>query len=162
MRAKLTAIAAFCLFIALSPTSVRAQSSDILQLSLKREFGRAEFRECTLDLAFGEAGGRAGLHCVRLFIRSQTPQHPRHERTMTKEEANRLLRLAHDSDLLSGGHIGSDGTSADGVLETVTVTQSGRTAILVTSDNPTFTTGSRRELLDLLSAIFDEMMKKAK
>jgi hypothetical protein len=126
---------------------------------LKQEFGRAVFRECRLDVVVYGGPGRASVYCVR---NAAQPSELLHERALTPEEANRLLALARESNLLSGGNVGTDLTPGDGIFETLKVTESGQTAVLVTSGNSTFTMGSRRNLLDLLHTLLNELIKGAK
>ena len=128
---------------------------------LKQEFGRALFSECRLDVVVNGGPGRASVYCVR-NVSKVPPYERQHERALTLEEADRLLVLARGSNLLSGGNIGTDSTPSDGIFETLKVTESGQTAVLVTSGNSTFTMGGRRNLLDFLHTLLSEMMKSAK
>jgi len=128
---------------------------------LKQEFGRALFSECRLDVVVYGGPGRASVYCVRNVFK-EPPYELQHERALTPEEANRLLVLARGSNLLSGGNVGTDSTPSDGIFETLKVTESGQTAVLVTSGNSTFMMGSRRNLLALLHTLLNELMKSAK
>ena len=145
--------------LALAQPAVSAQPARAIQMSLKQEFGRAVFRECRLDVGVYGGPGRASVFCVR---NAAPPSELLHERALTPEEANRLLALARESNLLSGGNVGTDLTPGDGIFETLKVTESGQTAVLVTSGNSTFTMGSRRNLLDLLHTLLNELIKGAK
>ena len=128
---------------------------------LKQEFGRALFSECRLDVVVYGGPGRASVYCVR-NVSKAPPYELQHERALTPEEANQLLVLARGSNLLSGSSVGADSTASDGIFETLKVTESGQTAVLVTSGNSTFMMGSRRNLLELLHTLLNELMKSAK
>ena len=145
--------------LALAQPAVWAQPARASQMVLKQEFGRAVFRECRLDIVVYGGPGRASVRCVR---RAAPPSELLQERALTSEEANRLLVLARESSLLAGGNVGTDMTPSDGIFETLKVTESGQTAVLVTSGNSTFKNGSRRNLLDLLHTLLNELIKDAK
>ena len=157
----------FSLLLTLAPLlpwaqpAASAQPATAIQMLLKQEFGRALFSECRLDVVVSGGPGRASVYCVRNVFKAP-PSELQHERALTPEEANRLLLLARASNLLSGGNVGTDGTPSDGIFETLKVTESGQTAVLVTSGNSTFTMGSRRNLLDLLHTLLNDLIKGAK
>ena len=147
--------------LALAQPAASAQPARAIQMSLKQEFGRALFSECRLDVVVYGGPGRASVYCVR-NVSKAPPSELQHERALTPEEANQLLVLARGSNLLSGSSVGADLTASDGIFETLKVTESGQTAVLVTSGNSTFTMGSRRNLLELLHTLLNELMKSAK
>jgi len=147
--------------LALAQPAASAQPARAIQMSLKQEFGRALFSECRLDVVVYGGPGRASVYCVRNLSKAP-PSELQHERALTPEEANQLLALARGSNLLSGSSVGADLTASDGIFETLKVTESGQTAVLVTSGNSTFTMGSRRNLLELLHTLLNELMKSAK
>jgi hypothetical protein len=147
------------LLCALMLLSVPAQPEKSIQLSLHQEFGRALYRECRLDVGTYGGAGTASVHCVR---NDKAATVLLRERKLTAEEASRLLGLVRDSNLMSGGHIGTDPRAGDGVFETLTVTDSTGTGVLVTSGNGSFSTGARRRLLDMLQSLLYELQKRAK
>jgi hypothetical protein len=140
-------------------SSVPAQSEKSIQLSLHQEYGRALFRECRLTVGTYAGAGTASVSCVR---NDKAATALLRERKLTAEEASRLAGLARDSSLMSGGHIGTDARPGDGMLETLMVTDSTGTGVLVTSGNASFTTGARRRLLDALQALLYELQKSAR
>ena len=150
----------FTVLCALITLLVPPQSEKSIRLTLHQEFGRAVFRECRLDVGtYDGASGTAAVRCVRNVT---PPTDLLRERRLTAEEANRLVGLARESNLLAGGHIGTDMTAADGIFETLTVTDAAKTGVLVTSGNASFTTGARRNLLDLLHTLLYELQKSAR
>jgi len=133
-----------------------------VQLSLTREYGsRNLFRECRLDVTVLEGKGRSGLLCSR----TASPENPgsvSRNRDLTAGEVSEILKLSGASDLFAGGHVGTDSAAVDGLFETLRVTESGRrTAVLVSSGNDTFTSGSRRDLIRLLYSLLNELQKAA-
>ena len=138
-----------------------AQASDkSLRLSVHQQFGRALYRECQLEIGTYDGAGTASLRCVR----NVTPASELlRRRSLTAEEVRRLVALARESDLFSGGHIGIDGTGSDGPpYETLRVSREAITGVLVTSGNPTFAAGPRGRLLDLLHTLLQELQDSAK
>lgn len=133
------------------PSRVPLSSPDNnVRLSLHQQFGRAMFRECRLDIVTYENAGNASLRCERNVA---PPTVLLRQRKLTSDEAGRLVRFVHASHLLAGDYIGLDETPGDGVFETLRITVSSGTGVLVTSGNPSFTTGARRELLDWLQRL---------
>jgi len=137
-----------------------AQSSAAIQLSLKREYGRALFSECRLDVAIFDGKGRSDLACSRTPA-PEVPGNVSQNRALTASEVTEILKLAQASDLFAGGHIGNDSTSVDGLFETLKVTQSGRTVVLVSSGNASFESGGRRGLIRLLRSMLNDLQKAA-
>ena len=137
----------------------RAQPTSV-QLSLKREYGRGLFSECRLDVAIVEGKGRSGVVCSG----GAAPERPgtvSRDRPLTAGEVSEILKLSRASDFFAGGHVGTDSTAVDGLFETLKVMESGRTAVLVSSGNDTFTSGSRRELIRMLHSILNELQRAA-
>jgi hypothetical protein len=140
-------------------SALTPQAEKVIRLSLTQEFGRAVFSECRLDVGTYGGAGSAAVRCVRT---GKPPVEVVRERKLTTQETTRLIELARESSLLTGDHIGTDTTAADGVFETLKVTDSAGTGVLVTSGNASFTTGARRALLDLLHTLLYELQKNAK
>lgn len=135
------------------------QPADNVRLSLKREYGRALYRDCRLDVTIFEGRGGAALRCT---YNIEPPRILRAERTFTEADVTRLATLARASDLCTGGHTGTDARADDGELETLmTNCSEGRVAMLVTSGNPTFANNPRRQLLEHLHALEAELRKAA-
>ena len=162
MRLKL--VTCGVLLVAFNAIAIAGQKGDgtteNFSLSLRREYGRAAYRECRLHVGVFDAGGRTALWC---HFNIEPPKYLRAERALTREEIAVLSTLARASDLCVGGHTGRDGRAVDGVLETLLTTcQDGLVAILVTSGNPTFSTSdARRQLLDYLRALEEQLRKSA-
>jgi len=132
-----------------------------VQLSLKREYGRALFRECRLDVTVLEGKGRSELLCSRT-AGPENPGSVSRNRDLAAGEISAILKLAAASDLFAGNHVGTDSTAVDGLFETLKVTEPGRrTVVLVSSGNDAFTIGSRRELIRLLYSLLNELQKAA-
>jgi hypothetical protein len=148
------------LLCALTLLSVPPQSEKSIQLSLHQEYGRAVFRECRLNVGTYGGAGTATVSCV---WNDKAATALLRERKLTADEASRLVGLARDSNLMSGGHIGTDSRAGDGILETLMVTDStAATGVLVTSGNASFATGPRRRLVDWLHSLLAELQKSAK
>ena len=137
-----------------------SQPASNVSLSLRREYGRALYRECRLDINVFERKGRAALQCTD---NNEPPKVLRAERELVPGEATGLSTLVGASDLCSGGHTGLDNRPNDGVLETLTTAcPEARVAILVTSGNPTFSSNdARRRLLERMHALEAELQKAA-
>ena len=143
------------------PQLSRAQLTNV-QLSLTREYGgRNLFRECQLDVTILDNKGRSALTCSRT-AGADTSGSVSRNRELTASEVGNILKLSGTSDLFTGGHVGTDSTSTDGLFETLRVTEPGRrTVVLVSSGNDSFTIGNRRELIRLLYSILNELQKAA-
>ena len=136
------------------------QGTDDIGLSLSRQYGRALYRDCRLDVTVFEGHGRTALHCT---FNIEPPKSLHAERTLAPQEVAALSALVRTSDLCGGGHIGRDGRAHDAELETLmTRCSEGRVAVLVTTDNSTFNDyNARRQLLDRLHALEDELRRAA-
>ena len=136
------------------------QPVDRVALSLTREYGRALYRDCRLNITIYEGQGRANWNCT---LNIEPVKIVRAERALTRQEVAVYFSLSRSSDLCSGGATGLDGREGDGMLETLmTRCSDGRVAVLVTSGNPTFDANkSRRQLLDRLYSLEQELRKSA-
>ena len=141
------------------PRRPAQQSNNNIRLSLHQQFARALFRECRLDVGTYESGGSAYLRCVRYGV---APRELLGNRKLTAEEVTRLVGLVREGNLFAGDHIGIDGRGSDVPFETLTITVEPETAVLVTSGNPSFTTGARQQLLDWMHAVMRELEESAK
>jgi hypothetical protein len=125
---------------------------------LTQEFGRALFSRCVLRVFYYRppllnGTDRLELHCSPNVL-------PRINdvvatRRLTAEEVEAIAKLAVASDLYSGGHTGNFGASggSEGPWERLEVGHCCRRedqVVLITTGNPTFSMGARRELLNLL------------
>jgi hypothetical protein len=134
-----------------SPTPPPGGAPSQFQLSLVREYGRAVFTHCHLDVVVLENKGSAQLSCDRTSAPAGVqPLFAREE--LASAETLRLAGLVAAAALYQrGGHIGTDTTPGDGEFETLKITSQPGTVVVVTSGNPTFTTdSSRKELLSQL------------
>jgi hypothetical protein len=129
-----------------------------LQISLEQRFARALFHSCQLDIHVVDRRGRSSLRCVRNL---GPPAELASARALTSQEAERLLTLTADEATFSGTPSGYDQRGVDGFLETVMIQRGPGTIVLVSSGNPTFQTGSRRRLLDLLHSIMTDLRRRA-
>ncbi|MBI4468887.1 MAG: hypothetical protein HY650_06145 [Acidobacteria bacterium] len=138
------------------------ESSDF-QLALTREYGRSTFSQCRLGVVAFEGRVTAQLNCTYAAFdgrgQSIPPLAAREE--LPAVDSKRLIDLVQRAALYHGEHIGTDGTPVDGVFETIKLTTTKRTVVLVTSGNPSFTRGSvRRELLSELTAMEERLRRK--
>lgn len=76
------------------------------------------------------------------------------ELELTPAEHDRLVSLLEGSRLFDGGHAGTDRTRTDGSFDTLRVSNGLATALLVTSGNPTFAVGDRRDLLRFIDELW--------
>jgi hypothetical protein len=132
-------------------TTVGAQeTTQTLVLTLSREYGYPS-GFCRMDVSASLNGGQARLFCgpraedARDKGRTQT-------RRITAEESAALRRLYDAAGLFDGGHVGLDLTANDAMFESLTV-RGSRAVSLVTSGNPTFRSGPRKELLNWLQRL---------
>jgi len=70
--------------------------------------------------------------------------------------------LTRVSNLLSGSSVGADPTASDGTFETLKVTESGQTAVLVTSGNSTFMTAADVTCWNFLHTLLNELRRAPK
>jgi hypothetical protein len=150
-------VAAVLVAAAVSST---ASAPSEFQLSLMSEYGRAIFTQCRLSVVVVQSHGSSDLWCER--IKGPAGARPpllAHEE-LSPQETLRLINLFERAGLYNGGHIGVDGTPADGIFETLKVTSQSRTVVLVTSGNKTFEIDSaRRELLSQLHG-FEQRLRQ--
>jgi hypothetical protein len=152
-----------CLLLA--TTSLSAQtgsppSPSVLQggiLTLVQDFGRAQYSTCRLTLFYGQppmpGTDRVELRCTPNVSPRVDDVHA--SRNLSLAEVAAIVGLVIDSDLYSGGHVGNYGVGGnEGLWERLEVERCcGRveSVVLITDGNSTFSTGSRRDLLNLLS-----------
>jgi hypothetical protein len=160
-----------CLLLAV-PLSAQTRSRAVdstLQggmLTLVQEFGRAPYTRCRFTVFYNQPPtpriDRVELSCTPL-------PYPRVDdvatsRDLSTEEVALVAKLAVASDLYSGGHVGVYGhTGSEGPWERLEVGRcfgNGNAVVLITDGNPTFTTGSRRDLLALLAKWRAELLPK--
>lgn len=135
-------------------------------LTLVQDFGRARYSRCRFTLVYNQPPlprtDRVELLCTPL-------PYPRVDdvgatRDLSKDEVALVAKLVHASDLYSGGHVGSYAQiGSEGPWERLEVLRccgSGNSVVLITDGNPTFTSGSRRELLALLGKWRAELLPK--
>jgi hypothetical protein len=135
-------------------------------LTLVQEFGRARYSRCRLMVVYNQpplpGTDRVELSCTPL-------PYPRVDdvvttRDLSTEEVALVAKLAAASDLYSGGHVGAYGhTGSEGPWERLEVGRccgSSNSVVLITDGNPTFSTGSRRDLLALLAKWRAELLPK--
>ena len=160
-----------CLLLAvpLSAQSPSPARDSFLQggiLHLVQDFGRARYTKCRLTVFYNQpplpGTDRIELRCTPL-------PYPRVDdvvanRDLSREEVALVANLAVASDLYSGGHVGAYGhTGSEGPWERLEVGRccgNGNSVVLITDGNPTFTTGSRHDLLNLLSKWRAELLPK--
>lgn len=141
MIGRILAVLAF--FIA---ASAGAQgTTETVDFTLSRHYGYPGVL-CRLAVTASKTGGQASLLCGPFA--EDAPNRQR-TRTLTPEESLELRRLYEASLLFAGGHTGTDFTASDGVFEFLIV-RGVRAVVLVTSGNPTFQSGPRKDLLNWL------------
>jgi len=157
------------LLLAVPPAQTRSPAVDSsLQggiLTLVQEFGRARYTRCRFMVVYSQPPlprtDRVELSCTPL-------PYPRVDdvvtsRDLSTEEVALVAKLAAASDLYSGGHVGAFGPGSEGPWERLEVGRccgNPNSVILITDGNPTFTTGSRRDLLALLTKWRAELLPK--
>jgi hypothetical protein len=147
------------------PTPFRDTAIANFVLSLAREYGRAVFSQCRLDVAVYEGAGRASLFCVSPGSDGKGRPVPplTSSQELTRADAQQLTVLVQRSRLFDGEYAGSDMTPSDGIFETLKVRAGATTAVVVTSGNPSFTSqSSRRELLALLTSLERVLLERAR
>lgn len=109
----------------------------------------------------GSSYARATAHLVLRHADPASEDFPRLEASgeleLSEEEERDLLAALRSTNLFDGDYAGIDARAVDFAFSTVTVANSWGTAILVTSGNPSFELGPRRELLDLLYDLYRRM-----
>jgi hypothetical protein len=141
-------------------------------LSLDQKFGRALFTRCQLAVVYFQPHMK---DTDRLELSCTPNVHPRVDdvmrtRLLTPAESETVARLANAADLYGGGHIGNYSVAgSDGPSERLEVHRCCRRTeqvILITTGNPTFSIGARRELLTLLNTwrqtLFDRLIEPNK
>ncbi len=166
-------VAGILLACALMGVSGKAQRSDPTRRAdpkhfswgwtLETQWGRSGYRECVLNVWTFQGKGQAQLRCTPNV---PSPKDIAASRELSEEEINTIRKLAEDSDLYGGGHIGANLTGQDLWYETLTVGCCGRdtNVVLITSFNDTFGAGGsppRREFLQLLHRWREELRKVA-
>jgi hypothetical protein len=162
-------IACLLLAVSLSAQSPRPARDRFLHggiLTLVQDFGKARYTKCRLTVFYNQPPlpetDRIELSCTPL-------PHPRvddvtADRKLSREEVASVANLAVASDLYSGGHAGRYGhTGSEGPWERLEVRRccgNANSVVLITDGNPTFTTGSRHDLLNLLSKWRAELLPK--
>src|SRR5688572_19480940 len=126
------------------------------QLSLIRQYGRALFRECRLDVVMFDRRAGAELRCTYSGRTGKgdeiPPLNAREE--LSAQTAKQLAELVDGSALYDGGHVGQDTRARDGNLELLQLNSTRGAVMLVTSGNPAFTRDeSRHALLSVLTAL---------
>jgi len=125
-------------------------------LTLSSEYGYPQ-GFCRLHVSASLNGGEAQLFCGR--VPDGAPNNAlMRTRRITADESEKLRQLYDAARLFEGEHIGLDLTARDGTFETLTV-RGGRAVVLVTSFNPTFQSGPRKELLDWLQRLKGTLRK---
>jgi hypothetical protein len=139
-----------------------AQSDGSFQLSVTREYRRALFGYCRLAMTIAAGKGRSSLICSRASDSGHSFPDISRGRALTTKEVAEILRLSRASDFFGDSYRGADLKPTEALFETLAVTEeSGRTVELVASNNPTFESGSRRDLIVLLRAHLNELQKAA-
>ncbi len=154
-----------CLLLAAIPTW--AQTADPSKTAfggrivLTQDYGRATYTRCRFTVVFSQPASRTDwieLSCTPL-------PYPRVDdvaatRLLDISEVDLVARLAVAAQLYSGGHVGDfSQTGSEGPWERLEATCCGGpgTVVLITDGNPTFTTGSRRDLLNVLAKWRNEL-----
>ena len=125
-------------------------------LTLSREYGYPS-GFCRLDVSASLNGGEARSFCGPLAEGARDKGRTQ-ARRITADESGELRRLYDAAALFGGGHIGLDLTANDAMFEILTVRR-GRAVVLVTSGNPTFQSGPRKELLNWLQRLEGALRK---
>jgi hypothetical protein len=151
IRAARTIVPVLALCVA---TTAFAQGTiESVALTLSRHHGYPD-GVCRLAVTATKNGGQASLLCgispnvlgaaSGPFAEDAPPR--QRSRALTPEESLELRRLYDASRLFTGGHEGKDLTAVDGVFE-ILIVRGVRAVVLVTSGNPTFESGPRKDLL---------------
>jgi hypothetical protein len=131
--------------------SPRSTQPRVVSVMLSRHYGFPSGL-CRLAISAWEGDGSISLRCglsPDTIGAAHDGRPPERSRQLTGKESAELRRLCSSARLFDGGYIGADLTASDSVFEILKFTD-GRTAVLVTSGNPTFASGPRKALLDWL------------
>jgi hypothetical protein len=148
-------VACALLFLAPSGSHADQRKPGDFQLSLIRQYDLAVYRECRLNVVAFEGKVVAELSCVSSGNdgrgRPIPPLTAREE--LSLDAGKNLMSLVELSKLYDGGHVGGDSTPVDGVFEVLKLVSERGAVMVVTSNNPTFKSGSRQALLSALLAL---------
>jgi hypothetical protein len=133
----------------------RAPNSGVLILS--QEFGRGRFGRCLMTVWYGQPPlppSRAELSC-----NYQNPQFQpaTATRLLSAEDVEAVSKFVLASDLYSGGHVGTYSSSSER-LEVHRCCGRDDSVVLITGGNLSFSSGPRRELLNLLHSWREPLM----
>lgn len=152
MVARILVVMAFFIAASAGPQA----TTQTVVLSLSRESGYPQ-GFCRLHVSASMNGGQAQLFCGPVPDGAPDKRLTR-TRRITADESEELRQLYDAARLFDGGHIGVDLTANDGMFEILTVRR-GRAVVLVTSGNPTFQSGPRKELLNWLQRLEGALKK---
>lgn len=128
-------------------------------VTLKREYGSAAARECSITVLIVDGGfDRRSSVERRCAFHAGPPTVAQLE--LSVFEATGIAVAAERSRPFDYGHAGEDWTWGDGLLDTLRVHDpySGRAAILIVSQNKTFEIApARRDLLERLRKLEEEL-----
>jgi hypothetical protein len=142
-------------------------SIDNFLLTLSRDYGKAQFRQCRLKIVVYQSRGGANLWCdygASLDGKGRRIPALTARQELAADETQRLIATVRSARLFDGDHIGGDGTASDGMFETLKLQNEsdGQAVVLVTSYNSTFAReGPRKQLLSMLKDIEQQLLKKA-
>ena len=128
--------------------------------------GLTAYSECSLTVDYNHAARASGRIEQRCRLHSSLGGRDLvAERTLSSGEVERLAKLVVSSDLYGGGHVGNYESGPQDAprahLEVFRCCGRSDAVVLVLSGNPTFSTGPRRELLDLFRAWGEPLTKEA-
>jgi hypothetical protein len=81
-----------------------------------------------------------------------------HRRPITADEERRLREILKDPAFWSGSTDGKDTRHGDGSIQRIEMVSGGQRAFMVSSSNPTFSEGARKDLRAILQRIILEVM----
>ena len=132
-------------------------------MSLIREYGCAAYRECRMHVVAYDGRVVTELHCTYSGNdgrgRRIPPLYARYEHPL--DAGKQLMGLVEQSRLYDGGHIGGDATASDGIFEVLKLVSDRGAVMVVTSQNPTFQSGVRKELLAALTTLEKRLSESA-
>jgi hypothetical protein len=141
-------LAVLAFFIAVS-AEVQVTTQTVV-LTLTSESGYPQ-GFCRLHVSASLNGGEAHLLCGQVPDGAPDRRITR-TRRITVDESEELRQLYDAAKLFDGGQDGVDLTERDGPFEFLIVRR-GHAVVLVTSGNPTFRSGPRKELLNWLQKL---------